>query len=92
MNLHKMNIKGRNKISPDFNMSSMTDIVFLFWTVMSYGPKFYYLMITYYRLPRLKYKRKIIAGPERTTAPREISCAITFQLIIVLIVVKNFIL
>ena len=29
MNLHKMNIKGRNKISPDFNMSSMTDIVFL---------------------------------------------------------------
>ncbi|MBC90789.1 MAG: biopolymer transporter ExbD [Flavobacteriaceae bacterium] len=24
-----MNIKGRNKISPDFNMSSMTDIVFL---------------------------------------------------------------
>ncbi|MDG2372618.1 MAG: biopolymer transporter ExbD [Flavobacteriaceae bacterium] len=24
-----MNFKGRNKISPDFNMSSMTDIVFL---------------------------------------------------------------
>ena len=24
-----MNIKGRNKISPDFSMSSMTDIVFL---------------------------------------------------------------
>jgi biopolymer transport protein ExbD len=24
-----MNIRGRNKISPDFNMSSMTDIVFL---------------------------------------------------------------
>ena len=24
-----MNIKGRNKISPNFNMSSMTDIVFL---------------------------------------------------------------
>jgi len=24
-----MNIKGRNKISPEFNMSSMTDIVFL---------------------------------------------------------------
>ena len=25
-----MNIRGRNKISPEFNMSSMTDIVFLF--------------------------------------------------------------
>ena len=24
-----MNLKGRNKISPEFNMSSMTDIVFL---------------------------------------------------------------
>ena len=24
-----MNIRGRNKITPDFNMSSMTDIVFL---------------------------------------------------------------
>ncbi|MCK0131895.1 biopolymer transporter ExbD [Flavobacteriaceae bacterium F08102] len=24
-----MNIRGRNKVSPDFNMSSMTDIVFL---------------------------------------------------------------
>ena len=24
-----MNFKGRNKISPEFNMSSMTDIVFL---------------------------------------------------------------
>ncbi|WP_417886498.1 ExbD/TolR family protein [Zunongwangia sp.] len=24
-----MNLRGRNKISPDFNMSSMTDIVFL---------------------------------------------------------------
>ena len=24
-----MNVRGRNKISPDFNMSSMTDIVFL---------------------------------------------------------------
>ncbi len=24
-----MNFKGRNKVSPDFNMSSMTDIVFL---------------------------------------------------------------
>ncbi|MCF6296453.1 MAG: biopolymer transporter ExbD [Flavobacteriaceae bacterium] len=24
-----MNIRGRNKINPDFNMSSMTDIVFL---------------------------------------------------------------
>ena len=24
-----MNIRGRNKISPEFNMSSMTDIVFL---------------------------------------------------------------
>ena len=24
-----MNIKGRNKISPEFSMSSMTDIVFL---------------------------------------------------------------
>ncbi|HRZ75195.1 MAG TPA: biopolymer transporter ExbD [Flavobacterium sp.] len=25
-----MNIRGRNKVSPEFNMSSMTDIVFLF--------------------------------------------------------------
>lgn len=24
-----MNLRGRNKISPDFNMSSMTDVVFL---------------------------------------------------------------
>ena len=24
-----MNLRGRNKISPEFNMSSMTDIVFL---------------------------------------------------------------
>ena len=24
-----MNLKGRNKITPEFNMSSMTDIVFL---------------------------------------------------------------
>ncbi|HEX9600501.1 MAG TPA: biopolymer transporter ExbD, partial [Mariniflexile sp.] len=24
-----MNIRGRNKVSPEFNMSSMTDIVFL---------------------------------------------------------------
>lgn len=24
-----MNVRGRNKVSPDFNMSSMTDIVFL---------------------------------------------------------------
>ncbi len=24
-----MNLRGRNKISPDFSMSSMTDIVFL---------------------------------------------------------------
>lgn len=24
-----MNLRGRNKVSPDFNMSSMTDIVFL---------------------------------------------------------------
>ena len=24
-----MNLKGRNKISPEFNMSSMTDVVFL---------------------------------------------------------------
>ena len=24
-----MNVRGRNKISPEFNMSSMTDIVFL---------------------------------------------------------------
>jgi len=29
MNPSKMNIRGRNKISPEFNMSSMTDIVFL---------------------------------------------------------------
>ena len=29
MNLLKMNLKGRNKITPEFNMSSMTDIVFL---------------------------------------------------------------
>ena len=24
-----MNIRGRNKVTPEFNMSSMTDIVFL---------------------------------------------------------------
>ena len=24
-----MNIKGRNKVTPEFNMSSMTDVVFL---------------------------------------------------------------
>ena len=24
-----MNLRGRNKISPEFNMSSMTDVVFL---------------------------------------------------------------
>ena len=24
-----MNLKGRNKVNPNFNMSSMTDIVFL---------------------------------------------------------------
>ena len=29
MNLPNMNLKGRNKITPEFNMSSMTDIVFL---------------------------------------------------------------
>ena len=35
-----------------------------------------------YRLPRLKYKRKIIAGPERSTNASDVNCAITFQLII----------
>ena len=29
MNLLSMNLKGRNKITPEFSMSSMTDIVFL---------------------------------------------------------------
>ena len=30
----------------------------------------------------LKYKRKITAGPERTTKASDVNCAITFQLII----------
>ena len=29
MNQHKMRFKGRNQIRPEFNMSSMTDVVFL---------------------------------------------------------------
>ena len=29
MNQHKMRLKGRNQIRPEFNMSSMTDVVFL---------------------------------------------------------------
>jgi len=29
MNRHKMRFKGRNQIRPEFNMSSMTDVVFL---------------------------------------------------------------
>ena len=29
-----MNLRGRNKISPEFNMSSMTDVVFLLLTVV----------------------------------------------------------
>ena len=29
MNQHKMMFKGRNQIRPEFNMSSMTDVVFL---------------------------------------------------------------
>ena len=37
-----------------------------------------------YRLPRLKYRRKIIAGPERRIKASEVSWAITFQLIILL--------
>tara|TARA_A100001011_G_scaffold259550_1_gene267910 strand:+ start:10396 stop:10806 length:411 start_codon:yes stop_codon:yes gene_type:complete len=29
MNQHNMRLKGRNQIRPEFNMSSMTDVVFL---------------------------------------------------------------
>lgn len=29
MNQYSMNLRGRNKVTPEFNMSSMTDIVFL---------------------------------------------------------------
>lgn len=35
-------------------------------------------------LPCLKYKRKIIAGPERTTSINDANCAKTDQLIICL--------
>jgi len=37
-----------------------------------------------YMLPCLKYKRKIIAGPERTTSVNDANCAKTDQLIICL--------
>lgn len=39
--------------------------------------------------PRLKYKRKIIAGPERVTNARDANCAIIFQLIIGVIQINN---
>jgi len=35
--------------------------------------KKYYIPKDNYKFPRLKYKRKIIAGPERVTSPKETS-------------------
>ena len=56
----KMNLKGRNKVTPEFNMSSMTDIVFLlliFFMIAQHWPKIWTLLMSNYL--RLKVKQKI---------------------------------